>query len=52
MDNNKNLERVEKELVLRERTWDFRDSTYCKSCGCNHMDNIGKTECVKCGKHK
>ena len=52
MDNTKNIERIERELVMREATGDFRDSSYCKSCGHNNGDNIGKVECVKCGKHK
>ncbi len=45
------IERIEKELILREATQDIKlETSYCNKCGVNHYENIGTYVCIKCGQ--
>lgn len=44
---------MEEKLILRESTGEIIiETTYCRSCGFNHLSNIGSDECVNCKKIK
>ena len=46
------MQKLNKQIQLRERTWDFRDSSYCRKCHKNNVHNIGTVKCVACKEDK